>query len=106
MNQQEINSSSIGIYQSNNANVSNNEYQIADKVKPISSKNEFRKLLAPKPIAPDNSYATFVTDDEVVADKLDEHISSQISKRQTAIQKHIEEHKGFFFLLYYFCFLL
>lgn len=60
----------------------------------VTSKNEFRKLLAPKPIAPDSTYSTFVDEDKVVADKLDEHIRSQINKRQTAIQKHIEEHTG------------
>lgn len=60
----------------------------------VTSKKEFRKLLAPKPVAPDKTFSTFVDEEEDVAGKFEEHISRQIGKRQAAINKHIEERKG------------
>ena len=64
------------------------------KEKLVQSKKEFRKILAPKPILPDSSYVTFVADEEKVSDKFDGHMNSQMTDKNTVIQKHITDQKG------------
>jgi hypothetical protein len=58
------------------------------------SKIAFRQLLAPKPVIHDSTYVTFIEDNEVVGNKFNSHMISQLAKRKAAIQNHIQQNKG------------
>lgn len=60
----------------------------------IGSKTVFRKLFAPKPIAPESSFVTFIGEDETVASKFGDHMQNQLEEKQKKIQDHIDANKG------------
>ena len=66
----------------------------ARKDKFVQAKKDFTKILSPKPIIPDATYATFINDGETVSEKLPVHLSDQLNKKNAAIQRHITQLKG------------
>ena len=65
-----------------------------DKDEIFAYKQDFKQVLSPKPIQTDSTYTTFVKEEENVVTKFDSHMNSQMTLKNTAIQKHIQDHKG------------